>query len=431
MASTLAQQMAVAIAPKFTAGLSTLGSIATIFLILRRRTPGNNGNGSGNTGGGGGGGRSRRYSNERGRGHGTYHRLVLGMSVCCLSSSVAWFFTTWPIPRDTTGVYGAIGTQRTCTAQGFFAQFSLSSVMYNASLSVYYALVIVYGWTERRIVSIEPYIHLHAISWGLFTGIACIGLGLFNQVGWDCWISAYPIGCAETWKNRNSVGDDITTTTTTTCTRGDNGSIYQWAFYYAPLWVVIIVVMLLMRSVYTSVRRQEMVMERGQFILNDDRDRLKKSRQIAIQAAYYVGAFYVTWFFPTIFQIVLVTSGEVYFPLLILTAFFVPIQGLLNLIVFVRPKYGRYLRNNPDQSMILAWFRMLSDELGGRGNGSSEPAVPSARRCSSRFSWRPSYLKRSSTEEISMDKRPAAAPDSVAAEKLEDGQEIALNHDDT
>jgi hypothetical protein len=90
---------------------------------------------------------------------------------------------------------------------------------------------------------------------------------------------------------------------------------------------------------------------------------VKKSRQIANQAAYYVGAFLVTWFFPTIFQLVLVTRGEGNFGLLILTAFFVPIQGLLNLIVFMRPKYLRYVKNNPHQFFIFAWFRMMQAEL--------------------------------------------------------------------
>jgi hypothetical protein len=372
----------------------------TIFLILRPSptAPTGNNNSIG----------SRRNAKN----FGTYHRLVLGMSFCCLSSSIAWFFTTWPIPRDTPDVYGAVGTRGTCTAQGFFAQFSISSVMYNASLSVYYVLVIVYGWSERRIVKIEPYIHLHAISWGLGTGLASIGLTLFNQVGWDCWISAYPIGCTESWKN-----DGVATT----CTRGDNGSIYQWAFYYAPLWIVIVVVMLLMRSVYMTIRRQEIVMERHQSILNDDRERLKKSRQIAIQAGYFVGAFYVTWFFPTIFELVLVTSGKVYFALLFLTAFFVPIQGLLNLIVFVRPKYGRYVRNNPDQSYFLAWFRMLWEELGGRVNGSSGPAATSSRRSS----------RQSSTKEISAHKGTGVSSASATADKLEHCQKTALNHDNT
>lgn len=30
--------------------------------------------------------------------------------------------STWPIPRGTEGVYGAVGNTQTCTAQGFFNQ---------------------------------------------------------------------------------------------------------------------------------------------------------------------------------------------------------------------------------------------------------------------------------------------------------------------
>lgn len=336
MASTLSQQMAVAIAPKFTASLSALGSLVTCILILRPKKKAQHG---------------RQSSSNK---TGTYHRLVLGMSLCCLSSSVAWFFTTWPIPRGTPGVYGAVGNEGTCTAQAFFAQFSLSSVMYNMSLSVYFVLVIVKKWSDDRILKIEPFIHLHAMAWGLGTALASIFLTLFNQVGWDCWISASPLGCDESWKN-NGV---------TTCVRGDNGSLYQWAFYYAPLWVGITVVTALMYWIYYTVRRQERAMDNLRRSASNDAGDRELSKKTAIQAAYFVGAFYVTWFFPTVFQIVIVTTGKIYFPLLFLTAFFVPIQGLLNLIVFVRPKYVRYIKNNPDEFFLLAWFRMLLFELG-------------------------------------------------------------------
>ncbi|KAL3778378.1 hypothetical protein ACHAW5_000601 [Stephanodiscus triporus] len=292
------------------------------------------------------------------------------MSLCCLSSSVAWFFTTWPIPRGTPGVYGAVGTQGTCSAQGFFSQFKISSVMYNASLSVYFVLVIVKQWRDDRILKVEPFIHLHAMAWGLGTALASIFLTLFNDLTWNCWISASPMGCEESWKN-----DGVTT-----CVRGDNASLYRWAFYFGPVWVVITVVTILMYWVYYTVRRQERAMARLQSVPNgaSDRDLLKKT---AIQAAYYVGAFYVTWFFPTIFHLVLVTSGKVYFPLLFLTSFFVPIQGLLNLIVFVRPKYGRYVKNNPDQFFLLAWFRMILIELGCRKESSE------ARNSRASFRW--------------------------------------------
>jgi hypothetical protein len=119
------------------------------------------------------------------------------------------------------------------------------------------------------------------------------------------------------------------------------------------------------------------------------------SRKIAKQAAFFVGAFYAAWFFPTIFQIVLVTSGKIYFVLLFLTALFVPIQGLLNLIVFLRPKYIRYRKNCPDQFFLFAWTRLLRGQLAFRDNsrhGSTTELFP-------RVTFRKNFLKQSAEEE--------------------------------
>ena len=85
----LSQQMAVAIAPKFTAASSAFGSFLIVLLIHREH---------------------RRQANidSRNKIFPTYFRLVFRMSVCDFSASVAWFFTTWPIPQGTPGVYGKI-----------------------------------------------------------------------------------------------------------------------------------------------------------------------------------------------------------------------------------------------------------------------------------------------------------------------------------
>ncbi|KAL7550167.1 hypothetical protein ACHAWF_013408, partial [Thalassiosira exigua] len=351
-ATTLAQQKALAIAPKFTAFTSAVSSACTCLLILRG---------------------GKRSSGGRSKKRTTYHRLVFGMSLCDFSASVAWFFTTWPIPRGTPGVYGAVGTQQTCSAQAFFAQFSISTIMYNATLCVYYVLVIVKGWTDEEIVKIEPFLHGHAIAWGLGTGLASLGLTLFNRVGWDCWISGAPLGCQESWNSPDG---------TTTCVRGDNGSLYQWAFYYAPLWFVIFMVSGLMYWIYRTVKVQEKAMDKYKVVVatapahngnegdNNERNKREQSKaqlsnhkRIQKQAFFYVGAFFVTWFFPTIFQLAIVIGGEYPFTLMFLTALFVPIQGLLNLIVFIRPNYMRYRRSNPDELFISAWFQTLWQEI--------------------------------------------------------------------
>ncbi|KAL7545071.1 hypothetical protein ACHAWF_008432 [Thalassiosira exigua] len=147
--------------------------------------------------------------------------------------------------------------------------------MYNATLCVYYVLVIVKGWKDEEIVKIEPFLHGHAIAWGLGTGLASLGLTLFNHVGWDCWINAAPLGCQESWNSPDG---------TTTCVRGDNDSLYQWAFYYAPLWFVIVLVSGLMYWIYRTVRKQEKAMDK--YNVSTENRRVKR-RQSQVQISKY------------------------------------------------------------------------------------------------------------------------------------------------
>ena len=231
--------------------------------------------------------------------------------------------------------------------------------MYNASLALYYVLVIAKGWSTKDISKVEPFFHAHALIWGAGTAIASLALTLFNQVGWDCWITAAPLGCQESWNSPDG---------TTTCTRGDNGSLYQWAFYYAPLWVVLVFVTVMMHWIYSSVRAQDIKVSKysiGSILQVSGKAEVANHKRIASQALAYLGAFYLAWFFPTLFQLVIVISGKYPFPLLFLTALFVPIQGVFNLIVFIAPKFERYRRRHLEDNelYLLSWFRVLGHEL--------------------------------------------------------------------
>lgn len=75
----------------------------------------------------------------------TLSQLVLGISIFDLVGSVAWGLSTLPIPKydeygRETPIYGAMGNDATCTAQGFLLQLNFTAVFYNISLSTYYLL---------------------------------------------------------------------------------------------------------------------------------------------------------------------------------------------------------------------------------------------------------------------------------------------------
>lgn len=92
-----------------------------------------------------------------------YHRLLLGMSISDCIGNLVFFAGTWPIPKES-NVYGAMGTEFTCTVQGFFDQIvGTATPGYNIVLSIYYLLVVRYGWNEHRVKRVEPYMHAYPI----------------------------------------------------------------------------------------------------------------------------------------------------------------------------------------------------------------------------------------------------------------------------
>jgi len=76
MALTHAQQVGLALGPKFSGSLSILGSSWIIFEVLR----------------------------DKKKQAMVYHRLLLGLSIFDVIISFAWFLSTWPVPAETEGM---------------------------------------------------------------------------------------------------------------------------------------------------------------------------------------------------------------------------------------------------------------------------------------------------------------------------------------
>lgn len=155
----------------------------------------------------------------------TYHRLLLGISFTDISSSFWLGLSTWPIPEES-NVWGAAGNEQTCSLQGFFTQFGISSSFYNASLSIYFLLVIRYGWKEARVKRIEPFLHFIPLVWALTTAITALCLRILGNAMLWCWISP-------------------------------QYDSYRWGLFYAPLWTMILVVSVNCIMIYMYVRQLE------------------------------------------------------------------------------------------------------------------------------------------------------------------------------
>jgi len=189
------------------------------------------------------------------------------------------------------------------------------------------------------------------------------------------------MGCQETWDAPDSV--------TPNCERGDNASLFRFIFYYGPLWGVIVAIGFLMGILVKHVHSiEKKLLQYGESSYIDntetrnsittaaaakraqERKHFKRSRETLKQAFWYIGAFLATWICPTIFQITfMVTNHTVLWPLVFMTALFVPIQGALNFIVYLRPKYLKRRKQSKvagkeTEFFLACWFRVVAQEIG-------------------------------------------------------------------
>ncbi|CAJ1948245.1 unnamed protein product [Cylindrotheca closterium] len=343
------ESIALAVAPKVPALLSLGGSIYIVWSVLSSR---------------------EKRSN-------IYHRLMLGLSCSDILSSHIYFLGTWLIPRGSSGpfgdVYMAFGTPETCSYSGFFNQLAVASPLYNVSLSIYYLLHIQQGWKENSLKKIEPLFHVIPALFAVGTAISAAVGEMYGNVFWTCWINPDP--------------------------PQKYFRYFQWSFLFAPVWICILIQLSVMTTLWWTMRKQERLISRKYalkaptmtgvitqninnstvnggdgtatadqstsfgdnsaslaFSAKDDRKRRsineegKYSSRIAVQGSLYVLAFCITWFFPTVQRIIELGNGTNYFAIQALDTTLLPLQGFLNVLIYLRPKYTTYRRKYPDLS---------------------------------------------------------------------------------
>lgn len=330
----------------------------------------------------------------------SYHRLLLGMSLVDMLVSLWEALSTWPMPADS-GAMFAFGNSMTCNMQGFFIQIYIVSSFYSVSLAIYYTVVLRYDWSEERVRRLEPYLHSVPLLWGVGTGIIGISLKLYNPAGLWCWIAPWPVGC---------VGEE--------CIRGANANMYRWLFFYGPLWINIAFVTTAMFMVWFDVRRRGYVgpssskgvlhmstsgtnsfgrtsgtirtmmlsmshktdktepqpnfneeenaddiddnNQNDAYLLDHkaaERARLtrKIKRDVAFQGFLYSGSFYVTWIWLTSVRFLQLLGKPVPYNLMATAAFFAPLQGFFNMLVYMFPKFMAVKKAHPEDG-ILMWI---------------------------------------------------------------------------
>ena len=297
------------------------------------------------------------------------HDLLLAC-VQSLSSSI--------VPRELRGwIALANGTWGTCQAVAFLQQgATISSVLYNATLTLYYLLSVRYSWNARQLRRIEPWLHAIPLFIGWGTAIAALPLNIYNPIFMGCDIVPFPMGC-----DSNPF---------VPCQRGENAHKFRTAFYFTWIWATFAFLVVAMVMIYckiaSTVRRsagynsawisktsslistpssntcerdgessnntpkehaptttQAHVTRTRESTRSNDLSLNEMKRQFATQAFLYCMAFFMTWIFFTV-ELILrqLTDKPAYVPIIFLNVLLQPLQGFWNFFIYVRPRYIAY-----------------------------------------------------------------------------------------
>ena len=129
--------------------------------------------------------------------------MGLSFSDCIVSISLflqAFFFpSTAQFPLTITNSSSTTSTTSGCnTILGFIYPFFISSYCYNCTLGVYFMLMVKYNWKQQQISRImEPYIHILAFGVPLIYSSVCTYYKLFHMNPYlgICSPIPYPINC--------------------------------------------------------------------------------------------------------------------------------------------------------------------------------------------------------------------------------------------
>jgi len=319
-------------------------------------------------------------------------RILLGLAMTDFITSLHYVIGTVPFPQDD----GGYGNEMTCNVSGFIGQFVPSTAIYNAFLGLFYLCTIKYGWRDEALKKLEWTCHISALSFALVTGIICLHLELFNPAFIHCWIADHPKGCTQD--------------PNVECTRGDGNLALAlgWGFYYVPVYIGFVVASFSMWLVYWHVRSVEKATlkysvralstpvlsglssdENAASIVSgafrqakisqqrkeEEKRKLQLSRQVFKQGMWYLFAFFATWFWPTVTTIC-ESFGYYYYWILVLLAITLPMQGFLNWIVYIRPRFLRYREKHDQWSFGYALMRALAKPFGCFPKSQDEDHAP-------------------------------------------------------
>ena len=207
--------------------------------------------------------------------------------------------------------------------------------MYNAGLCIYYLLTIRYSVREDVMAKrYKPWLLCIPALFVLSTGLLTASFQLYNVADENtggCFIAYSPYGC----EDDNELE----------CTRGKplriSTDMLFTLFVTMPFVLSLVIVVVTNMAIFLVIRhRMKPIADRSRQFnrsLSDDLD--QRIRDVAYQCFWYVAAFLTTYFAAAISQVQATEETRLEYVGLVLQQIFMPMQGLFNFLVYLRPRY--------------------------------------------------------------------------------------------
>jgi hypothetical protein len=289
----------------------------------------------------------------------SYHRIIFGMSVADAMGSLAIFCSTWLMPKEM--IYkqfeGAVyGNSATCTAQGFlFFSGAMGTFGFNTVLCIYYVCIIRYNFTEEKFRKCaEPILFCLVITIPLLATVPLIPL-VPTPYDFVCTGARYPY-----WCNRGHDGSD-----------GDECSsygVFDITIRIALVLIYVISTVIIFSSMFLvcwTVYMQERNMDKylktihGNRNTRESKPQHTQTRTIMFQALGYLGAFILCQLFPMINLLKVLRKMVIFQYLHVLLR---PLQGLFNLMIFMRHKISNIRRSNNKLTTWQAFCQVFTSK---------------------------------------------------------------------
>ncbi|CAJ1952216.1 unnamed protein product [Cylindrotheca closterium] len=330
-----AQEKALALLPLPSVVLSIIGSSVIIYVAINSR-------------------REQKWT--------PYTRLLIMMSAADILFSSTIGVGGFLRPSETSPRAWAFGSSATCSAIGFLNQIATSAVLYNAMLSCYFLLTARFNFRNSYIAkNVEPWMHFVSIGYPLLTATIGAAAGEYGEMtvnGLVCWLVKFPTNCGY---GEGESGEECLS------------KFIGWVFYGLPVLVTFASIITNSLILVLFVQKQALpapsnYSKRAPSMAQTERDQNKRLRLVRTQAILFLASFTVCIFWTGVLNSVESTAASKeeelalmcrWFPISVIQAIFMPLQGFLNMFVYLRPKYLKTRKEYPYESKFWSFKRSV------------------------------------------------------------------------